>query len=209
MRPCILVFALLAAVPLGAQRQQGTSRPAEHSGLSASLGVAPVQFDLGGGDGTGRFGIGASLGVRIRPLATLCKLRVTPHVAFSATHLYGVEDEGEAAFSSLDAGVRVSYRATRHLRPFATVRAGSRFAERMESGTPINYSGSGRGWGAGIEFPVTPQGRGPELAVYRLSGRFDTTEWRRVELPTDVEYRAWSVSLAWSGPFTGITPPWR
>jgi hypothetical protein len=206
MRKILLVLALLYAVPVSTQ---GKPPPVEHSGFSGSLGLAPTRFSIGGGEEMGRVGVGATLGVRLRPFSRLPRLRFTPHVAFSATHFAGIGEDDATAFSSLDAGLRVSYRAGRHLRPFVAVRTGNRFAERMESGALINYSGSGRGWGAGIEIPVTPLGRGPELALYRLSGRFDTTEAMRREAPVDVEYEAWSVSLSWSGPFTGSTPPWR
>jgi hypothetical protein len=206
MRTLLVVLALLSAVPLHAQDNR---RPLEHSGLSGSVGVAPTRFSVGESEEVGRVGVGVSLGVRIRPVASLPNLRVTPHAAFSATHFGGIDEDDDTAFSSLDLGLRVSYRMGRHLRPFVAVRTGNRSAERVEGGTLLNYSGGGQGWGAGIEIPWTRLGRGPELAVYRLSGRFDTTESLRQERPVDMEYEAWSLSIAWSGPFNGSTPPWR
>jgi hypothetical protein len=114
------------------------------------------------------------------------------------------------AFSSVDVGPTLSYHLARRLRVYAFGRTGKHTAEFEDDGAVWNYAG---GWGTaaglGIEIPITREGRGLDLSVQWLQGRFGSRE-RLGELQPNVSvhYDAWRGAIGWSGPIT-ISAPWR
>jgi hypothetical protein len=162
-----------------------------------------------------RNGFSVRLGARICAscLWNTDRLSVTPSLAFGATDVRGLDVGSHPfAFSRLDLGVQLAVRAAKYVRPYvSTWRRNARSAERVDpDGVLRNYSGSnGTATTAGIEFPWTAEGRGPDVSVTWLSGRFTKAESRGFGRPANVPYRGWALTIGWSGPFTGSGLPWR
>jgi hypothetical protein len=186
-----------------------------------------VAFD--GGRAERNSGVALHFGARLTPPPWLCdssrsvacravrRLQVTPHVAIAATHLRGLNPATDRyAFSYVDKfGLKAAYPVRPRFRLTAILRTGARAAELSENNDVVNYWGAGSTIGGGLEIPLTGEGRGVELAVVRTTGRFDQREIRNAVLgekeiqPADLPFRAVAIQIGWSGPFTGITPPWR
>lgn len=222
MRRFAVVAVLLLAVarPVAAQPDTARVRPAERSGLDASLAFGNTALRLDGvreGERPGTLVF--RIGVRLRPPVKWGGrvLSLTPHVAYTTTDVRGVSPDEPFAFSHLDYGLQLSARVARHLRPYAIWRfSGKRTIERIERDTTFNlWGGGGRGGGFGVEIPITRGGRGLDVGFTTLTGRFDTIEWidrgigDDVEFPTSRHYRARVVWVGWSGAFRGSDLPWR
>ena len=67
----------------------------------------------------------------------------------------------------------------------------------------------------GHALPLVGSGRGIEFALLRSTGTFDTQETRtpdrsaKVVSSANLPYRAVMYQIGWSGPFTGVSIPWR
>ena len=205
-----LAFAVVPFIALGAQRPF----PPEHRWLSGGAAYTRTALDLGDTNAV-RNGYSIRLGARACAscLWNSERISVTPSIAFGATDVRGLDvGRHPFAFSRLDVGVQLAARVAKYLRPYvSTWLKNSRSAERVDpDGLLRNYSGSnGAATTAGIEFPWTAEGRGPDVSMTWLSGRFTKTESRGFGSPAAVEYRGWALTIGWSGPFSGSGLPWR
>ena len=138
-------------------------------------------------------------------------LRLTFHVAFMATDLRGMDPERDTySYSHLDFGVRATYALANEWRPYLTARMGSRTTEQLGAPNEVwNRVGSGSAFGAGLEIPVSPSGRGLDVGVTFLGGRFTEYEFMKTVTPSELSHRAVSFYVGWTGPFTGISLPWQ
>ena len=212
---------LLALATVGSAQ----ARPdRNYRGLVAGLAVSAVQVEFGDDDSSGKMAMQFDIGYRASQLCVvslpvvcwqrypaLRPLRVTAHIAFLATDLRGMDPErDEFAFAHLDLGLRFSYALKNDMRPYLTVRSGTRTAEQLGAPNEVwNRVGSGTALGAGVEIPFTPTGRGLDVGVTTLRGRFTEYEFLKTVTPSELKHRAIVVHVGWTGPFTGISLPWQ
>lgn len=230
-RPIGGVRRVVAALALGATglNAQGEPLPVQ-LGPVAGLAWSPQSVSFGNGPSLDQRGLSMYFGIRLAPLAiwsrchtsAICRqlgrVLVTGHLAYGATHLRDMDPvSDEYAFSFVDPlGVKVAYPVLDRFRVTAIMRSGRRTAERVVNGEVVNYWGQGgSARGFGFEIPIAESGRGLEVTLLRLSGRFDSVETlnaartEKLILPADLSYNAIVLQVGWSGPFTGISLPWR
>lgn len=215
-----LGILLLLATPALAQDQVDRN----YSGLVAGLAVTRVEVEFGDEDPSGKMAGQFDIGYRAAQLCVLnlpglCwqryealkPLRVTLHLAFLATDLRGMDPERDQyAYANLDVGLRFSYALGNEWRPWVTVRTGTRTTEQLGGPNEIwNRVGSGTALGGGIEIPVTATGRGLDLGVTMMTGRFTEYEFLKTVTHSELKHRAFAIHVGWSGPFTGISLPWQ
>jgi hypothetical protein len=208
MRFSLLLLALAPAVA-SAQLPRDTLNP---TGMVGSVFFAPMTLSRAGERAGERGGGGIRIGFRARlPVFVPDALRLGLDGSLTVTDFRGMNTATEPyAFSSVDAGPTLSWRAARRLRVYAFGRMGKHTAEFEDDGAVWNYAaGWGTAAGLGIEIPITPEGRGLDLSVQWLQGRFGSRE-RLGELQPNVSvhYDAWRGAIGWSGPIT-ISAPWR
>lgn len=224
----VIAFAGLVASPEGL-RAQGEPLPVQF-GPVAGIAWSPQSVSFDNGPSLDQRGLSVHFGLRLAPLAiwsgchtnALCRelgrVLVTGHLAYGATHLRGMDPvSDEFAFSFVDPlGIKLAYPVLDRLRLTAIMRSGRRTAERVVDGEVVNYWGQGgTARGFGIEIPIAKSGRGLEVTLLRLAGRFDSVETlnadrtEKLVLPADLAYNAIVLQVGWSGPFTGISLPWR
>ncbi len=232
------LFVLCASVA-GAQSRSADSavgsgngkRWLERLAVTPNAGVAwsPVSVSFDDARAQTEKGLWVHFGVRMSPFAVVCgdapsgfcselsAITVTPHVAYGATHLRGMNPESDPfAFSTTDAqSIQVSYELTKRIRPLFVMRRGRSTAELFENGDYVNYWGSATNTGFGFEVPITPRGRGLEITFLHSVGAFDTKETRdraqKVKTigPANKSFRAVALQVGWSGPFSGVSLPWQ
>jgi hypothetical protein len=145
------------------------------------------------------------------PSKLLSRISVTPKFSMTATHLRGLgESDGPFAYASFGLGLRTTFRVSK-VRVFFDALRESQTAELPAANQQsLNYSGpSHLGWGAGVEIPLTKQGRGIQIGVRRETGTFSSVEKQGVETNATLEHRATVMFVGWCGRFTGISLPWR
>ena len=227
---CLLVASVFGTTAAVAQQPNDGTGP-KIAGLVAGLMPSRVSasFDQGPSETNGALAL--FLGARINPAAVwpcrrmdrawcnaLTRFTVTPHLAYGATHARGLNPATDSyAFSFLDLpGFKFSYQLLDKLRLSALIRGGRHTAERFAQGDIVNYwTASGKTVGLGFEIPLVGSGRGIEFAMLRSTGAFDTQETRtpdrsaKVVSSANLPYRAVVFQIGWSGPFTGVSIPWR
>ena len=196
---------------------------------NAGLAWSPVSVSFDDSRAETEKGLWLHFGLRTSPLALFCgdsprgictelaAITITPHIAYGATHLRGMNpDTDPFAYSTIDPqSIQISYAVTKRVRPMFLFRHGRTSAELFENGDFVNYWGSATSWGFGFEVPMTPKGRGLEVALLRRVGSFDTKETRDAEHnvkvigPATKSFRAVAFQIGWSGPFTGVSLPWQ
>jgi len=211
IRACMrlaLMLLVLAPVSIRAQLPRDTLNP---TGLVGGIFFAPMTLSRAGGIDGDRGGGGIRIGFRARlPVFVPDAMRLGVDGSLAITDFRGINTATEPyAFSSVDVGPTLSWRAACRLRVYAFGRMGKHTAEFVDDGAVWNYTARGSAAGLGIELPITPEGRGLDLSVQRLQGRFGSRE-RLGELQTNVSvrYHAWRGAIGWSGPIT-ISAPWR
>jgi hypothetical protein len=224
-----LVTIAGAVAPALAQAPQGEATRGDSVGLFAGLSGSLVGLEFGGASSDQQKAVAFHLGYRFLPFGWLCNgksglcraiapLRLTPQLGYGATHVLGMKAPGDAyAFSFIDVpGLSATYPLGKRALLSVIVRRGKHTAERFENGDVVNYWGSGGSTlGIALEIPRVASGRGLEVALLRLRGTFDSVESRnedrtdKVILLANVSYRALVLQVGWSGPFTGISLPWR
>jgi hypothetical protein len=226
-------FWAMTAIALGqraaAAQPADTTRQRNYAGLSAGALVSSVWVAFEHEASSGRWGGRLDFGYRIRSLclewapilcwqrsAALAPLRLTPHLSLFATDVRGMDvDRDKYAYAVVDKGLRVSYAlpGTRELRPYFDVMSGKRTAERRAPAPLVrrvwNYTGGGSALGIGLEIPVARSGRGLDVGVTWIRGRFTQYEFLKADSAADVRHRAVAVHVGWSGPFSGISLPWQ
>ena len=205
----LLPFALVLAPAIAvAQLPRDTLNP---TGMVGGIFFAPMSLSRADGGGGERGGGGIRIGFRARlPAFVPDAVRLGLDAALAITDFRGVNSATEPyAFSSFDVGPTLSVRAARRLRAYAFGRMGKHTAEFVDDGAVWNYAARGSAVGLGVELPITPEGRGLDLSLQRLQGRFGSRE-RLGELQPNVSlrYHAWRGAIGWSGPIT-ISAPWR
>ncbi len=234
VRARLLLGAILLALgphELYAQ-QEGSPRPPIIVGPSAGLAFSRVSLAVSNGPSETERLLAMQIGLTLAPFARLCSrrggfcgelsgVRITPQLAFAATHFRGLSPDSDpysfAYFHLL--GGKVSYPLLARLRPFVVFSHGSVSSERFEAvpygNDVVNYIGNGTTSGIGVEIPMVRSGRGFQLSLSRISGRFEERElWDRaanakVFVSANVPFRAYTFQLGWSGPFTGVSLPWQ
>ena len=206
----VLVLFLVVCRPVFAQ---DSPPAADTRGLVAGLALGGARVKVGATPDT-RSVWNLSFGYRVgRDAGWLNRVRLTPQLELMATNLRGVDIGSQPfAYASLETSLRLSARMATRLRVFGDISRG--LVQTAEVPLPdtriLNYSGSGgRGWAVGFEIPITPQGRGIEVRVHHVSGRFSQYEYQHDITAADMLHSATSVFVGWSGRFTGISLPWR
>lgn len=208
----------IAAVLVGSVAPAGAQTPAPaaaaaSTGLDAGAALGGVGVSFGDEDSSSHFTYRLDIGYRFRiGRGRLERLRLTPKLSLTATHLRGMDPaKDEFAYSSLDLGVRATYASRRRFRPYVEPRRGiTQTAERLDGASRIlNYRGTGTAWAFGVEIPLAPSGRGVDIGMTFTRGRYTETEYQEILKPADLRHRAYSLHIGWSGPFTGISLPWQ
>lgn len=137
------------------------------------------------------------------------RLRVGVEGSLEVTDIGGVDSTSDPyAFGVLDAGALVSFRVLRNLRVYGNGRFGKRAIERVDSDRQVwNWAGTGWSVGGGVELPLLGSGRGLDVGVHRLQGRFTRADRLKVYRDIDARYRAWTFHVGWGGP-VDIGLPW-
>jgi len=197
-----------SAPVIGARSSVAEPAMALHGGLS--MGTVGVRFDEG--EVTWRPSYRLELGLRfpVWHAGPLRAVRLTPKIALDATHLSGMDPATDRyGYASVDVAVRATYAMWR-IRPYVETRMGSQCAERADTAREIlDFNGAGRGFGVGLEIPMSKSGRGLELGVTIRTGKFDRFEFHNIDSPADIHNRAITFHLGWSGRLTGISLPWQ
>ncbi|MGQ0766990.1 MAG: hypothetical protein ACT4OZ_15175 [Gemmatimonadota bacterium] len=229
----VLALTLCAAQAPGAQSapQASATRASLIRSPAAGLALSFVALSENQRPASTQKGVAGYVGLRTAPLAwlnwftkplfaDLDSLEVIPHVSLAATHLQGLSKRGDPYANGYFSfkGVRISYPLLARLKPFVIVRNGKATMERFEAGHGdfvVSYSGTAKTAGLGVHIPMAGSGRGFELGLLRMSGRFDQAEIWDVTaggpkfVTQDVPFRAVYFQVGWSGPFTGASLPWR
>ena len=199
----------LAPAALSAQLPRDTLNP---TGMVGAVFFAPMTLSRAGTSAGERGGGGLRIGFRARlPAFVPNTMRLGLDGAIAITDFGGVNTTKETyAFSSADVGPTLSVRVARRVRTYAFMRTGKHTAEFVEDGVVWNYAaGLGTATGLGVELPITPEGRGLDVSVQWLRGRFGSRERLGVIEPSaTLRYDAWRATIGWSGPMT-ISAPWR
>jgi hypothetical protein len=183
----------------------------EHVGLWGAAEVSRTSLAFQPAAAESRPAVGIRVGTRfpVPGMRALSWLRYGVELAYGATDLFGMDERRDPfAFSHLDVGVQASVHPPSLPRVYAFARWGKRTAERLDAGLLWNYAGGGAAVGSGVEIPITPQGRGLDVGIHRLTGTFTTAERLSTTRDVDLGYRAWMLYLGWSGPLT-IALPWQ
>lgn len=184
--------------------------PSHSLNAGVSLGAVGVSFDEA--DTVRHFAYRLELGYRFPTWRSgpLRHIRLTPKVALLATHVGGMSPtKNSFAYASVDLAARATLYQWR-LRPYGEARRTGQRAELLDARSSIlNYKGTGSAFSLGIELPVAPSGRGFEAGITVATGRFTEYELAKQVTPADMSHRAVAVHIGWSGPFTGISLPWR
>lgn len=203
----MVLACVLTATPAWSQ---ATDEPVMslHGGLS--FGAVGVSFEEAEASWHSSYRL--ELGVRVPAWKSgpLRALRLTPKIGLHATHVEGMNPVSDSyAYASVDVALRTTLAKWR-VRPYLEGRRGSQSAERVDAARQIlNFNGAGTGFGAGIEIPISKKGRGLEIGVTMVTGRFDTFEFKNVDSPADMRHKAIAIHVGWSGQFTGISLPWQ
>lgn len=194
----------LAAASVAAQSSAASPR---ESGLHAGLAFGGADVSFGDAPGETHMAWRVDFGWRWKWKA----IAITPKAGLISTHLRGMDPIGDSfAYANVDVALRVTALPRWRIRPYAEVRRGTHTAERLDANADVlNYSGTGTAFGAGLEIPLTPQGRGLEIGFNMARGRYDDIELRRTHTPADLRSRSVSLFVGWSGRFTGISLPWQ
>lgn len=187
------------------------SDSADGRGLTGFVVGGATQLSLGGGPAKGRGLGGLRLGWRFAlPRNAAPWLRFGPEVAFAVTDVGGMDSTSDAfSLGHLDGGLQASARLRPRLRLYGVGRYGKRAIELIDADQQVwNYAGGGYAAGGGIEIPLRPSGRGLDVGVNYLSGRFTRADRLKVYRDIDVAYQAWVFHLGWGGPVT-IGLPWQ
>jgi hypothetical protein len=204
-----LALAVLLLCPAVASAQLDTLNPV---GMVGSAFIAPTWLSVPGIATNRRGGGGLRIGFRARTSRSRGwnRIRYGLDGSVIVTDLEGMSDDDPFAFASADVGPTLSLRVFRRVRSYATWRVGKQTMELRENGQVWNYAaGFASNVGLGVELPITPEGRGFDVGVQWLRGRFGSRDMPGLlETGTSVEYHAWRFNLGWSGPMT-ISAPWR
>ena len=206
--PLLLSLALTPAA-LSAQLPRDTLNP---TGMVGGVFFAPMTLSRGGASVGERGGGGIRIGFRARlPDFVPDAVRLGLDASVTITDFLGLNTSEETyAFSSADIGPTLSVHVARRVRVYAFGRTGKHTAEFVDDGAVWNYAaGLGTSTGLGVELPITPEGRGLDVSVQWLHGRFGSRERLGVIEPSaSLRYSAWRGTIGWSGPMT-ISAPWR
>lgn len=209
-RACI-AYVVLLLLPTAASAQQPDA--VEPTGMVGSAFAATTWLSLPQASTKQRGGGGLRIGFRARTSRSpgWNRIRWGLDGSVIVTDLEGMNPEKDPfAFSSADVGPALSVRVAGHLRTYAHLRFGKQTMELAENDQIWNYAAGGAAnLGLGLELPLTPEGRGVDVAIHYLRGEFGSRERLGIlETGTRVRYHAWRVALGWSGPMT-ISAPWR
>lgn len=201
----VLVFAILSATSVSGQSP-------EHYGLSGSLDYTRTSLALDSATTRGRNGVTVRLGIRV---CTFCwvnygDLTLTPSMAYSTTDFRGLSRNVHTyGFSRLDFGYQAAWRI-KVIRPYVAFWQKNRRTAEVDRDL-LNYVDlhPSHAWSYGIEIPRTHEGRGWDINVTSLSGRFREAEFRKDTIPVSLGYRGIAISFGRSGPLTGAGLFWR
>ncbi len=198
-----LVLLLLGASRLDAQDD---FQPPERYGIIGAVAYGAVSLSLNSATYQSKGMLSSRFGFRIDPLwfTKVHGFRLTPHIAYAVTDFRGMSAGDAYAFSDINAGIELSYRVHRRLRPYIFGRRGSHSAEHVDAGQIWNYSGHGTGGGGGLEIPILAGGSGFDFGFRSESGHFGDAERLKVHRPIDVGFRARIWYLGWSGSLRGM-----
>ena len=214
MRRPLLAFLLVFAPAVSAA--QSSPDALNPTGMVGSVFWAPMRLVAPNVDKeTRRNGGGIRIGFRARlPGGQATEaLRLGLDGSVTVTNIRGMRDEDPYAFSSVDVGPTLSVRVMPKLRTYAFARIGTQTAEFRENDDVWNYVAGWCGWptsvGVGLERPITHEGRGVDVAVQWLRGKFDSRELLgEPGTKPNLHYHAWRLTVGWSGPIN-ISLPWR
>ena len=208
-----LLVALLCCA--SAAHGQGASTPSASSaeplrGINAGVSFGGIAVAFDDEARVSHFAWRVEGGYRFALWGPLRPVRLTPKLSLLATHVGGMNPSKDSdAYASVDLALRATLAKWR-IRPYVEPRKATQTAELLDRRSRIlNYKGSGTAWSVGIEIPISPSGRGFELGVTVENGRFTEFEYQKAITPADVSHKAVAFHVGWSGPFTGISLPWR
>jgi hypothetical protein len=201
-----LCRAVVAFSLLSAARHVAAQKP-EYQGLAGSVAVARTSYSISDTAAPVHGALRLELGYRLRLPGKVGKIvTVTPLFSLGVTHIAGISiGSRQVALAQIDKGIQLTARS-RLARPYVVLRSGTRTMERMEDGYPINYTGSGKGFGGGVEIPMSRTGRGFDISATHVRGTFTERQRLKYDLRTvSLPYSGWVLAFGWSGKFRGTS----